>query len=216
MIIDKLIYAGTVFLGFTAIMNPISAISIFLAMTAKEDENSVKKIALHSTLTAFLIVVAFAIAGNAFLNFFGLTFTALRLAGGIIVGIVGYEMLNGRTTGSSKPADESLEGENEEGSVAITPLGIPLLAGPAVIITAMNFSAGNLSNIFVTISAFLILCIITYYVFIFGKQIKKALGANFLKVVTKMMGLILAVIGMQMILDGIYSAVKDFQTMSLF
>lgn len=215
--IEKFIYAGTVFMGFSAIMNPISAVSIFLTLTMNEDEESAKKIAKQSTLTAFLIVVCFAIAGNAFLNFFGISLTALRLAGGIIVGLIGYEMLNGHRSTANEPTDETLERTiKEEGSVAITPLGIPLLSGPAVIITAMNFSAGNISNIFITISAFLLLCIITYFIFIFGKQIKQALGTSALKVVTKMMGLILAVIGMQMLLDGVYSAVKDFQGMTLF
>lgn len=215
--IEKFVYAGTVFMGFAAIMNPISAVSIFLTLTMEENEDSARKIAFQSTLTAFLIVVCFAIAGNAFLNFFGISLTALRLAGGILVGLIGYEMLNGNHSNSNEPANETLDHTiKKEGSIAITPLGIPLLSGPAVIITAMNFSAGNISNIFMTIFAFLVLCIITYFIFIFGKQIKQTLGTNSLKVVTKMMGLILSVIGMQMILDGIYSAIKDFQGMTLF
>lgn len=215
--IEKFIYAGTVFMGFAAIMNPISAISIFLTLTINENEESAKKIAFQSTLTAFLIVVCFSIAGNAFLNFFGIGLTALRLAGGIIVALIGYDMLNGHHSNVNGSADETLEHAiKEEGSIAITPLGIPLLSGPAVIITAMNFSAGNISNISITIFAFLILCIITYFIFIFGKQIKQVLGASSLKVVTKMMGLILSVIGMQMILDGVYGAIKDFQGMTLF
>ena len=209
--LEKLIYTGVVFMGFLSIMNPISAISIFLTLTVNEDEASSKKIAFQSTLTAFLIVVCFSIAGNYLLHFFGVTFTALRLTGGILVGLIGYEMLQGQTSQVNKPTQETIEKViKEESSIAVTPLGIPLLAGPGVIITAMNFSAGHSYNMLITILSFGILCIITYYCFIFGKDIKRVLGASFLKVVTRMMGLVLTVIGMQMLIEGIYSAIRDY------
>lgn len=213
--IDKLIYASIVFAGFLAIMNPISSISIFLTLTSHESEEDVKKIARQSTLTALTIVVIFALAGHYLLSFFGVTFTALRLTGGILVAIIGYEMLQGNSSHSSRNLNEHIHVQ-EEGSVAITPLGIPLLAGPGVIITAMNFSAGGLLNCFITIFAFGLLCVITYYFFVFGKQIKKIIGPNILKVITKMMGLILAVIGIQMLLEGTYSAVSEFHSYNYF
>jgi len=211
--IGKLLYAGVVFMGFLAIMNPISSVSIFLGLTQNESEEEVKKIARQSTLTALLIVTIFSLIGHFLLSFFGITFTALRLTGGILVAIIGYEMLQGKTT-SSKNGEE--DEEDKEGSVAITPLGTPLLAGPGVIITAMNFSTGGMLNCSITILAFALLCLITYYVFIFGKQIKKIIGPNILKAVTKMMGLILAGIGIQMLIEGIYSAVNEFQALKTF
>lgn len=211
---EKLIYASVVFTGFLAIMNPIAAISIFLTLTKQESEDEVKKIAFQSTLTALLIVVIFALAGHFLLSFFGVTFTALRLTGGILVALIGYDMLQGKQSAVNKQSEDTPE--EEEGSIAITPLGIPLLAGPGVIITAMNFSAGGMANCVITISSFGLLCLITYFVFIFGKQIKEIVGTNILKVLTKMMGLILTVIGMQMFVEGIYSAVKEFQVLKLF
>lgn len=212
--IEKLIYASVVFMGFLAIMNPIASISIFLTLTHKENEEAVKKIAFQSTLTALLIVIIFSLAGYFLLSFFGVTFTALRLTGGILVAIIGYEMLQGKQSSFSKSSDDPVE--KEEGSIAISPLGTPLLAGPGVIITAMNFSTGGFVNCILTIMAFGLLCIITYFVFIFGKQIKEAIGANILKVMTKMMGLILAVIGIQMIMEGIYNAINEFQVINYF
>lgn len=206
--IDKLIYASIVFTGFLAIMNPIASISIFLTLTSQENEIEVKNIALQSTLTAFLIVVIFSLAGYFLLSFFGVTFTALRLTGGILVAIIGYEMLLGKPSNESKSSEDI----KEEGSVAITPLGVPLLAGPGVIITAMNFSSGGFVNCAITICAFGLLCAITYFVFVFGKQIKQLVGTNILRVITRMMGLILTGIGIQMLLEGIYSAVVEFQT----
>lgn len=213
----KLIYAGMVFTSFLAIMNPISSISIFLTLTNQESEENVKKIAFQSTLTALIIVIIFSLAGHYLLKFFGVTFTALRLTGGILVAIIGYEMLKGKQSAVSNPEKATIKKSlEEEGSVAITPLGIPLLSGPGVIITAMNFATGGLINCFITIATFGILCMLTYYIFIFGKQIKRILGANALKVITKMMGLILAVIGIQMLIEGVYSAVNEFQAVHCF
>ena len=209
---DKLIYASVIFTGFLAIMNPIASISIFLSLTSKDSEEEVKKIAFQSTLTALIVVVIFSLAGYFLLSVFGVTFTALRLTGGIIVAIIGYEMLQEKQSSQDKTTEEI----QEEGSVAITPLGIPLLAGPGVIITAMNFSAGGFINCAITSLAFALLCIITYFVFIFGKQIKEIIGPNILKVMTRLMGLILAVIGIQMFLEGIYNAVNEFQAINYF
>lgn len=214
--IENLIYASVVFAGFLAIMNPIASISIFLTLTAKENEEKVKEIAFQSTLTALLIVILFSLAGHFLLEFFKVTFTALRLTGGILVALIGYDMLHGNSSTANRPSDENLEEDEEDRSVAITPLGIPLLAGPGVIITAMNFSVGGIMNCVITIFAFALLCLITYFVFVFGKQIKKIIGTNILKVTTRMMGLILAVIGIQMLLEGIYSAITEFQSLQAF
>lgn len=211
---EHLVYAGIDFLGFFAIMNPIAGISIFLTLTGQESEESAKKIALHAVLTAFFIVLFFSLAGNFVLKMFNISFTAMRLTGGIIVALIGYDMLHGMESQIQGTADKNEE--EEENTVAYTPLGVPLLAGPGVIITAMNFSAGSGANLLVTTFAFGILCIITYYVFVFGKKIKKIIGGNTLKVITKMMGLILAVIGVQMIIAGIYSAVNEFNAMNYF
>lgn len=208
---EILAYTGIVFAGFLAIMNPLSSISIFLTLTQGEKGSDIKKISLQAVVTAFVIVVIFSIAGNVLLKFFGISHTALRLAGGILVGLIGYEMMQGKQSQVSKPSKDTIEKTiQEESSVAIAPLGTPLLAGPAVIITAMNFASGGLMHLFITITSFGFLCAITYYVFIWGKKIKRILGVNALKVITKMMGLILIFLGTQMFIDGVYSAIKNF------
>lgn len=209
----KFIYAGVVFMGFFSIMNPFAGISIFLGLTSKQDEVQLKKTALYSVITAFCIVLIFSLAGHFLLHFFGVTFTALRLAGGILVALIGYEMLQGKqSVYSHSDSDNSSDG----GSTAITPLGTPLLAGPGVIITAMNFATGSYINLIITIFSFGLLCLITYFVFVSGKKIQRILGVNTLKVITRMMGLILVVIGTQMSLEGLGSAVQDFQLPKYF
>lgn len=215
--LDMLFYAGLVFMGFLAIMNPLSSISIFLTLTATDTEQEAKIIAKDSVITAFSIVVIFVLFGHYLLSFFGISFIALRLAGGILVGLIGYEMLQGKQSMLSKPSNEAIEETvKEENSVAITPLGIPLLAGPAVIITAMNFSAGGFINLITTIFSFGLLCMLTYFFFVWGKQIKKWLGMDILALLTRMMGLILVFIGTQMLVDAVFNAITEFQKINYF
>lgn len=218
---EHLVYASIDFMGFFAIMNPIAGISIFLTLTEHESEESTKKIAFHAVLTAFFIVLFFSLAGNFVLKMFNISFTAMRLAGGIIVALIGYDMLHGMDSQIQSETNKDAEygkteNKEEENTIAYTPLGVPLLAGPGVIITAMNFSAGSGANLLITTFSFGLLCAITYYVFIFGKKIKEIIGASALKVITKMMGLILAVIGVQMIITGIYSAINEYGLMNYY
>lgn len=211
--LTKLIYTGVVFMGFFSIMNPFASISIFLGLTSNQEDEQLKITALHSVITAFCIVLLFSLTGHYLLHFFGVTFTALRLAGGILVALIGYEMLQGKQSSySHSDSDDSSEG----GSIAITPLGIPLLAGPGVIITAMNFSTGSYINLIITVFSFGLLCLMTYFVFVSGKKIQKILGVNTLEVITRMMGLILIVIGTQMSLEGLGSAILDLQSPKYF
>ncbi|VAW37175.1 MarC family integral membrane protein, partial [hydrothermal vent metagenome] len=94
-------------------------------------------------------------------------------------------------------------------SVAISPLAMPILAGPGTIATAMNFSAGGgLTGMVVTIISFAVLCLITYVFFVFGEKFVTFIGVGALGVITRMMGLILAVIGTQMVIEGLHGAFK--------
>ena len=93
-------------------------------------------------------------------------------------------------------------------SIAVTPLAIPILGGHGTIATAKNYaSTGDVMEMIITISAFAMLCLITYGFFIFGQRLVGFLGSGGLNVITRLMGLILAVIGVQMLIDGINGAI---------
>jgi len=205
-----LLYAGTVFMGFFAIMNPIANIPIFFALTSEDDDTTTKTIALRSLLLAFFIITAFSIAGKIIFDIFGLTLPSFQISGGLIVFFIGFHMLQGNHSSVQHPSSEDKKRSVEtELSVAVTPLGMPILAGPGTIVTAMNFSSGgNLLHVAVTILMFAVLCIITYLFFIFGEKSIRYVGSSALNVITRMMGLILSVVGTQMIIEGIHGAFK--------
>ena len=92
--------------------------------------------------------------------------------------------------------------------MAVSPLAMPLLAGPGTLVTAMNFAAaGPRGHLFIVIGAFFAICVVTYFCFIGGKAITRILGKNFIMVISRIMGLILSVVGTQMLIEGIRGAV---------
>lgn len=188
----------TVFFSFFAIMNPIANTAAFTALVGEKDRSEQAKIAAKALIITFLIICLFSILGKTIFHLFGISLPALRIAGGIIVFIVGYHMLNG--SGSSLHSAEA----KEKSDLAVSPLAVPLLAGPGTIATAMNYSAsGGLLGIALTIAVFAVLCAITYLCFIFSSKIVSTMGESGLSIVTRLMGLILAVMGTQMVITGV-------------
>ncbi len=191
-------YALSVFMGFLAIMNPIATTPVFLGLTGGENNENRQKIAKTATIAAFLIVVSFIIAGKYIFELFGLTIPAFKITGGIVIFYVGFEMLI-----SKKSAIHSQHSENT-GNIAISPLAIPVLAGPGTIITAMNYiTYADFIRILIVIAIFALMIILTYLAFSLGDLIIRKLGRNLITVISKLMGLILAIIGTGMIIGGI-------------
>jgi multiple antibiotic resistance protein len=206
----------SVFMGFFAIMNPIANTPVFLSLTAADDPATRRKVAARALMVSFLIILVFAAAGKLIFQLFGITLPAFRIMGGILVALVGYHMLQGGEQSSIQHPTEqdkkaSVEAQLE---VAITPLAMPILAGPGTIATAMSFASGTgVREFVITVVAFLVLCAVCYVFFVSGERFVKYIGDNGIKVVTRLMGLILAVIGVQMLIHGIGGAVTDFQTL---
>jgi len=205
-----LLHVVTVFMGFFAIMNPIANVPIFLGLTSDDDEKTTATIALRSLMLAFLIVTIFSVAGKVIFDLFGITLPAFRITGGLLVFLIGFHMLQGNQSNVQQPSEEHKQKSKEAAlSIAVSPLAMPILAGPGTITTAMNFSTGGgLMEVMITIAVFAVLCVITYVLFIFGEKLVCYLGASALGVITRLMGLILAVIGTQMVIEGLQGAFK--------
>lgn len=193
--------------GYFAIMNPLANAAIFTAMTGGMEAQEVRRIALQAVITALCIVLCFIVLGRLIFDFFGITLPALRIAGGIMVFFIGFDMMHGRPSGAHSPAEaDGNPGEGRE-SIAISPLGMPVLAGPGTIAVSMSYSAtGSTAAIAVNALVFSFMCVLTYLFFLLGERVEERLGRDGLKVVTQLMGMILAVIGVQMGIDGVVGA----------
>jgi multiple antibiotic resistance protein len=165
-------------------------------------------VARNAMLLTFVLIVTFSLLGRFIFEMFGITLPAFRITGGILVGLIGYNMLQGEQSTVQTPTEEDAQDSlRTQLSVAVSPLAVPILAGPGTIATAMNFTAaGGDHELAITALAFAVLCVITYFCFVFGQGMVRFLGQSGLNVVTRMMGLILAVIGVQMLIEGIKGA----------
>ena len=127
----------TVFLGFFAMLNPIGNTPVFISMVGEADKAIMKKVARRAVFTAFIIIAIFCLFGHLIFKMFGITLPAFQIAGGIIVFFIGYDLLQGKAAGAQHSTVPLTLQSYED--MAISPLGIPLLAGPGTISTAMNF-----------------------------------------------------------------------------
>jgi multiple antibiotic resistance protein len=200
----------TVFAGFFAIMNPITNTPIFLGLTEGFDSVMKKRIAAKATITAFVIVLVLAFLGKLiFVNLFGLTLPALRITGGVVIFIVGLELLRGEAA-----KKESLEGgeakEAAQLGLAISPMATPILAGPGTIVTAANFVAeGTVVQDVAVVGVFALMCVWTYWMFVSGERLVRFLGKDAVNVIGRLMGLVLATLGVHMLSIGIYGSVVE-------
>jgi multiple antibiotic resistance protein len=180
-------------------MNPIANIPVFLGLVEGADKKSIKIIARNGTITAFIIVAAFIFFGKFIFDLFNITIPAFKIAGGILLFQVGFEMLQ-----SKKSSVHSQDAIEVDEGVAISPLAIPILAGPGTIVTAMNYVAGvDFVHIGIVTGCFALVSFLTYLAFSASNLIVKIIGRNLIAVVGKIMGLILTIMGAEMLIEGI-------------
>ncbi|OBX21992.1 MULTISPECIES: MarC family protein [Bizionia] len=192
-------FSITVFTGFFAIMNPISNLPIFLSLVGNADKETKLRISKRAVLIAFIIVAIFVILGKTIFELFGLTIPAFKITGGILIFYVGFDMLQ-----SKKSSIKNLKNTHIDENIAVSPLAIPILAGPGTIVTAMNFvSDANALKIGLVLLIFAVMCLLTYITFSLSDFIVRKIGNNVISVVGKIMGLIIAIIGTNMIIEGI-------------
>ena len=143
--------------------------------------------------------MVFVVLGKFIFELFGLTIPAFKITGGILIFYVGFEMLQ-----SKKSAVKHLENPSIDENIAVSPLAIPILAGPGTIVTAMNYvTKSEYIHIVIVIAVFAFMCLLTYLFFRMSDKIVKVFGANVISVIGKIMGLIIAIIGTDMIIEGI-------------
>lgn len=201
---SQLFYA---FMAFFAIMNPISNLPAYMALVADDSQKISRKIAFRSLLIAFVIITVFIFSGDFIFKVFGITIVSFRIAGGILVAVIGYHMINGNHSPSYKGMEQQAV-NSDPMSIAISPLAMPLFAGPGTITTALSLANGGVRNQLITVVAFALLCVITYLLLRSAKQIAGFLGKNLMKIITKMMGLLLFSIGIQMIIVSVQTLIK--------
>jgi len=197
--------------GLFAITNPVGAVPVFLSVTHDLSEGLRREIARKTSITVAVTLVIFALLGQWIFKFFGSSVDAFAIAGGILLFKMAMEMLSGKLS-SVKISDEETEEFSDEvvtlEEVAIIPLAIPLISGPGAITTVMIYTAKstNLLEKAAVIASIFAIGLTVWLVLCSSNRIQEKLGRVGIKVMTRMMGLILTSMAVQMIINGIKGA----------
>ncbi len=195
--------------SFLAIMNPIGNTPIFLSLVEGFPEEEKIKIARTATLWAFFIVTLFTLGGNFIFRLFGITLPAFRIAGGILLFMIAYHLVRAKRSHQHHPTEEEEEEYPED--IAVTPLATPILAGPGTITTALALVGRqtDILKILTVIGIFGLVCVATYFCFVYGETLTRRLRPYWIGVMTRLMGLILSVVAVQMVIEGLTEVVSQ-------
>ena len=193
------LFAIGIFTAFFAINSPPGNIPIFLSLTKAADAKTKKKISRKATFTAFIIVSGFIIIGKYVFDLFGITIPAFKITGGILIFFVGFEMIRAQESS----IDNQSEINFNEG-ISVSPLAIPILAGPGTIVTAMNYTTdAGYMQLLIIIIMFGLIMYLNHLAFISSDYLVRYIGKNKIVVIEKIMGLIIAIIGTNMFIEGV-------------
>jgi multiple antibiotic resistance protein len=191
-------------------IDPVGLAPLFLALTGGMDRASRKRIAIRGTLIGLAILVLFAVAGTMILQTFGITIHSFRIAGGLLLFWIAFEMIFEKRQDRHEKSTERVVAAHEIHSLAVFPLAIPLIAGPgaisATILLSDQFAGivdrGKLIAIIGVIIA------LTFVIFILAERVDRFLGFTGRMVLTRLLGVILAALAVQFVADGIFALIS--------
>ncbi|MEG1615759.1 MAG: MarC family protein [Bacteroidales bacterium] len=204
-------YGLLVFTSFFTLVNPISAMPVFLGLTAGLQGKKKEEIARRAAIAAFIIIMVFAFSGQFLFKFFHISVDSFRIVGGAIFFVMGFDMLNARLS-PIKGKESEINAAARD--IAITPLAIPMLCGPGSItngIVLMEDADSVLMKVTFVIGLALML-ILTYIILVSSSKIVKYLGETGINVMLRLMGLIIMVIAVEFFFAGIRPFIESFLT----
>mgnify|MGYP001411856503 FL=1 len=188
------------------LINPIGISPILIIMTERFSKKEKINIAQKGSLTAFITLILFSLLGSVIFNFFGITIEAFQIMGGILFFRNGLRMLDSKI-GRSRTTPAEQEESEESDDIAVSPIGIPLIAGPGAITAAMLLSSQTpqLYSYFTLIFSIFFVLSLVYLILRNGDVILKLLGTTGIRIIQRLMGLILMVIAVQFVINGVIS-----------
>ncbi|MAQ87601.1 MAG: hypothetical protein CMG23_05345 [Candidatus Marinimicrobia bacterium] len=191
------------------LINPIGIAPLLVVMTERFTKNERIKIAKKGSATALITLLLFAILGSLIFSFFGITIEAFQIMGGILFFRNGLRMLDAKV-GRSRTTPAEQEESQESDDIAISPIGIPLIAGPGAITATMLLSSQT-PHIHSYLTLGLSILIVLAFVYIIlrnGDVLMRVLGTSVMRIIQRLMGLILLVIAVQFVINGTVSVIK--------
>ncbi len=199
------------FAALFSVLNPIGTVPIFVGLTQDYSKKERSRVALWTGINVFIILIISFFIGQYVLTFFGITITALRIAGGIIIASSGFGLLNGKfnkNKGINKKVQQDIENRNE---IALTPLAMPMLAGPGSIsLLIAYYQEHHETTIDISFSCLAILSVsvLIYIILHSAHYLAKYLGASGIIAISRIVGFLTIAIGIQYIISSVLSIIR--------
>ena len=204
---EQLQFLLLAFSSLIFIVDPIATIPTFLVLTADAELQQRRRMAKRAAWTCFLVLSGFGLGGTFIFKMFGITLPAFRIAGGLIMILIGLDMVQARRSQTKETPSETQQALQKE-DVGIIPLGVPMLAGPgsiSTVIALMAQSPGWLHSTWI-LAAVAVTAFLSYWTLAAADRLGRRMGDTGIHVLTRFMGLLLMAIAVQFILSGLNAA----------
>lgn len=197
--------ATSAFLTLLVIIDPPGCAPIFASLTAGTDARHRRAMAIRSCLVAWSILLFFALLGEALLSHMGISLSAFRLAGGIMLFMIALDMVFERRTERREERAEEIKGTPEADDVSVFPMAIPMIAGPGSIASIMllNARADGIGESLVVLGAMTAVIFLTLIALLAAGPLMRFIGPKLEAMITRILGVILAALATQFVLDGL-------------
>lgn len=192
----------TIFAALFSVINPLGTVPVFVGLTKDDSKHHRDTTSMWTAVNVFAILIISFFAGKYVLDFFGISLNSLRLAGGLIITTSGFALLTGSFTRHKGMKKASVQHDLETRSeVSLTPLAIPMLAGPGSISLLINYNQSYTGSyqILIAMSAILAVCMLVYLILRTSHYIVKVLGASGINAISRIIGFIVIAIGIEYI-----------------
>lgn len=196
----------TAFIALFVIIDPVGMAPVFAGLTEGTPASHQRKMALKGSFVAAIILVFFALAGKTFLDTLGISMDALRVAGGLMLFVIALEMVFEKRTPRKQETAQKLDDVFDD--ISVFPIATPMLAGPGSIATVMLLMSrqdGSLEGQATIVAALLTVMLVTLVCFLLAGGIMRLIGPTVNAVITRVLGVILAALATQYVLDGLKS-----------
>lgn len=196
-----------------SVVNPLGAVPIYLALTSEESKTERKKTALRTSTYFFFILTIFLFAGTYILDFFGISISAMRITGGIVIFQSGFSLQSGEFS-QSRGMNQKVKAEAmEKEDISFSPMAMPILSGPGSISLLISWytSSSDWTNIMLIWGAVFTGALLVFITLRSAPLLFKALGRSGLKAISRIMGFIVMSIAVQYVILGIYQLIAEYQ-----
>jgi multiple antibiotic resistance protein len=199
------------FAALFSVINPLGTLPIFIGLTKDKHKKEITSIAVWTSFNTFIILAVSFFLGNYLLDFFGISLNSLRISGGIIIASSGFALLTGSFSKHKGMKKREKNDAYTRSEISLTPLAIPMLAGPGSISLLITYNQENpmYADKLILVTSILLVCIITFLLLISSRYIVKGLGASGINALSRIIGFIVISIGVEFILSTILNIIDN-------